>query len=99
MLVRFLGKLLYTFIVVIQFIVSLRFVFTLIGANPESHIVTVVYELSEKVVGPFHGIVHSPVKFLSFTVDLDSLIVIFVCMLAGYVTMEIIKIFSSRKEE
>lgn len=98
MIIGFLGKLLYTVLVFIQFILSLRFIFVLIGANADSAVVSIIYELSEYAVAPFRGIIASPAKVMGFTVDLDALIVIFVCMLAEYVTMEIVKIFSPRKE-
>ncbi len=96
MLIRFLARLLYTLIVIIEFFVSLRFIFKLIGASDSNPIVSFVYQVSGIVVDPFTGIVNSPWKLGSFTIEIDSLVVIAVCMLAGFVTMEIMNVFTPR---
>ena len=96
MLIRFLAKLLYVALVVVEFLVTLRFLFLLIGANERNVIVSTIYDISGIFVDPFHGIVSSPWTVGRFSVDLDALITLAMCMLLGYVTVEIIRIFSPR---
>lgn len=99
MIVRFFAKVFYVFLVAIEFIVSLRFIFVLINANENNFIVSTVYNLSEHIVGVFHGIIESPWKIANLTIDVDALVVLTVCTLAGFVTSKIITIFKPAPAE
>ena len=96
MLIRFLAKLFYVVLICVESMVTLRFLFLLIGANAQNVIVSTIYDISEIFVGPFHGIVSSPWTVGRFSIDIDALITLAMCMLLGYVTFEIIRIFSPR---
>ena len=48
--------LLYMFVGFIEFLVGLRFVFKLLGANPDAAFVSWIYNLSQPLVAPFAGI-------------------------------------------
>ena len=51
----FLG-IMYAFLGVIEAILGLRFIFRLVGANPASQFVELIYNLSTPLVAPFAGI-------------------------------------------
>lgn len=93
MLIRFLGKILLTLLVIAECLVSLRFIFLLISANGKNAIVSFVYDISDFLVKPFHGIIDSPWSVGRFTIDIDSLIAVAILMAAGFVVVEILNIF------
>ncbi|MBL8159537.1 YggT family protein [Candidatus Saccharibacteria bacterium] len=51
-----MGGIVYAIFGVIEAIVALRFVFLLLGANPESAFVNLIYSLSSPLMAPFAGI-------------------------------------------
>jgi len=91
---RFLAKVFYACLVLIETLVAIRFVFKLIGANAQNTIVSRVYELSSVFVAPFQGIVTGDWKFGRYFVDVDALVSLVIYMLIAFVTIEIINIFT-----
>ena len=53
---RILGAIIYLFFGILEFLLGLRFVFELFGANPASTFVAWVYSVTFQFVAPFFGI-------------------------------------------
>jgi hypothetical protein len=51
-----ISRLIYLVLGIIEGIIALRFIFRLLGANPESGFVNLIYNLSTPLVTPFAGI-------------------------------------------
>jgi uncharacterized protein YggT (Ycf19 family) len=99
MLVSFFGKIVYTVLVVVEFVLGLRFIFKLIDAQEGNSVVSFVYKLTDPLVSLFHGIAPSPLKIGIFRIDVDSCLALVVCMLAGFVTVKVVRIFTPRRPE
>jgi len=97
MIFRLLSKILYTILLIIETFVALRFVFKLVGANDSNWIVKFVYELSGIFVRPFVGILNGDWNLGRFYIDVDALIALLVYMIAAFVVVEIMKVFSTRQ--
>lgn len=78
----------------IETIISIRFVFKLIGASDKNQIVRFVYESSDIVIEPFRGVVTGDWEVAGFYIDVDALLALAVYMILAFVTIEIIKVFS-----
>jgi hypothetical protein len=51
-----ISGIIYAVLAVIEGIIALRFIFRLLGANPASQFVDLIYDLSTPLVAPFAGI-------------------------------------------
>jgi uncharacterized protein YggT (Ycf19 family) len=94
MLFRFLAQIGYTFLVIVETLISLRFILKLINVQPVAKIVAWLYSITDKMLSPFTGIVPESVKFLGFTIELTTLLVIALISLCAYALYEIIKAYS-----
>lgn len=91
-----LARILYTCLLIIETVVSIRFVFKLIGASDSNFIVRTVYEISDIFVDPFVGIVTGDWEFGRFFIDVDALITLVLFMIVAFVVIEIIHAFTPR---
>lgn len=72
---------------VILTIVALRFVFRLLGANPDNSIVSWVYSASAPLVSPFFGIFGHDIDIATGRFELDTLIALIVyAIIASLIT-------------
>ncbi|MDD3662042.1 MAG: YggT family protein [Candidatus Dojkabacteria bacterium] len=94
MIFRFWAQVLYTILVLIETIISVRFVFRLIDANADNTIVAWVYQVSDAFVWPFQGIVTADVEIAGFFIDVDAIVALVMYMFIAFVIAEIIKIFA-----
>jgi len=99
MIFRALAKIFYTFLVLIETLVSIRFVFELIGASDHNAIVRAVYEFSGVFVEPFVGIVNGDWHIGAFYVDVNALVSLAVYMMLAFVVLEVIKVFTPRFQD
>lgn len=91
-----LARILYTCLLFIETVVSIRFVFKLIGANESNVIVRTVYEVSNIFVDPFVGIVTGEWEIGRFYIDVDALVSLVLFMIIAFVVIEIIRAFTPR---
>jgi len=84
-----IAGILYAFIGFIEFLVGLRFVFLLLGANPGSAFVNWIYDWSGPFVSPFNGIfgqnltITAPGVAIHSVIDWASLVALLVFGLIG----------------
>lgn len=97
MIFRFLAQIFYTILLIIETIISLRFVFKLVGANSSNWIVKFVYELSNIFVHPFVGVLDGDWNIGRFCIDVDALVALLIYMIVAFVVVEVIKVFSQRQ--
>lgn len=97
MIFRFLAQIFYTILLIIETLISLRFVFKLVGANNSNWMVELVYELSSIFVQPFVGILDGDWKLGRFYIDVDALVALLIYMIIAFVVVEIIKVFSRKQ--
>jgi hypothetical protein len=94
MIFRILAQILYTILLLIETIISFRFIFKLIRANEDNQLVNFIYEVSGIFIAPFQGILQQNVTIGRFVVDVDAVIALIVYMIVAYVVVEIMRIFS-----
>jgi hypothetical protein len=94
MIFRVIAKIFYIVLLAIETIVSIRFVFKLIGASGSNRIVRFVYETSDVFIEPFRGVVSGNWELAGFYIDVDALLALAIYMILAFVTIEIIKVFS-----
>lgn len=91
---RFLAQLGYTLLIITETLLTFRFVLKLINVSEQARIVNWLYTVTGKFLAPFNGITIESVKFLGFTIELTTLLVIFILTLSSYALYEIIKAYS-----
>lgn len=91
---RFLAQLGYTLLIITETLLTFRFVLKLINVSEQARIVNWLYTVTSKFLAPFNGITIESVKFLGFTIELTTLLVIFILTLSSYALYEIIKAYS-----
>lgn len=94
MIFRGIAKIFYMVLLVIETLISIRFVFKLIGARDGNRIVRFVYDSSDIFTEPFKGVVTGDWDIAGFYIDVDALLSLAVYMILAFVTIEIIKVFS-----
>ena len=99
MIFRIIGQIIYTILLVIETLISLRFIFHLFGANAGNAFVSWIYNVTEKLISPFIGIINANWSIGSFVIDVDALVALIIYMIAAFVVVELIKVFSHRISE
>lgn len=94
MLFRFLAQIIYTFLIIIETLLSLRFILKLINVGNQVGIIAWLYNTTDKILSPFIGIVSDSVNFFGFTIELTTLLVLFILSIISYAVYEIIKAYS-----
>lgn len=94
MIFRVVSKILYTILLIIETLISIRFIFKLIGADPNNGVVKGIYEISGIFVDPFKGIVSGNWYIGDFYIDVDAIIALIVYMIMAFIVVELIKVFS-----
>lgn len=94
MLFRFVAQLAYTLIIIMETLLSLRFILKLINVQPVAKIVIWLYSTTDKLLSPFAGLAPETFKIFGFTVELTTLLVIALLTFISYALYEIIKAYS-----
>lgn len=94
MVFRVIAKIFYLFLLAVETIIAVRFVFKLIGAGGGNIIVDTVYSVSDIFIRPFTGIVSGNWEIGSFFIDVDALLALAIYMILAFVAIEVIKVFS-----
>jgi uncharacterized protein YggT (Ycf19 family) len=99
MIFRVIAKILYSVLLIIETIISIRFVFMLVGANENNPFVSLVYDVSSIFVDPFQNIFDVNWSLGRFYIDVDAIVALVIYMLAAFIAIEINKVFSTTKKE
>ena len=94
MIFRLIAKFFYLFLLAVETVIAIRFVFKLIGAAGGNIIVDSIYTVSDIFIRPFTGIVSGNFEIGSFFIDVDALLSLAIYMILAFVTIEVIKVFS-----
>lgn len=94
MLFRILAQIGYTFLIILEALLSIRFVLKLFNIPGTALIVHWLYSFTDKVLAPFVGIIPFSVNVFGFTLELTTLLVLFFISLASYALYEIIKAYT-----
>ncbi len=98
-MVRLIAQILYSLDLLIESLISIRFVFKLFNANPVNSIVHWVYNASDIFIRPFVGIVNADWHIGSFFIDVNALVALVVYMIIAFVLIEVIKAFTPAKTQ
>lgn len=91
MLLKLIAQIGYTVLVILEMLLSLRFVLKFINVPAQAKLVVWLYSITDKILSPFMGIVTESVKLWGFTIDLTTLFAIFILSIFSYGLYEIIK--------
>lgn len=84
---------------VIVAVVAVRFVFILLGANPQNAFANFIYSVSRPFVQPFYGLFNYDPSFTRAHFELASLIAIFVYALLTMLLVRLVTLGSRRPIE
>lgn len=87
-----LDRIIYLLLSILETLISFRFFFKLIGANPSNFLVSWLYKTTGFFVMPFKGILED-FALGRFTVDLTAIIALVVYSFAGFVIIELLRLF------
>lgn len=87
-------KLLWAIIMIITILLSIRFILSLIGANPANDFATLIYNLSYPFVAPFQGLLQvSETQIGVIRIEYETLVAIVVYLLVGAGVTSLINTF------
>ncbi len=86
-----IGGLVSLFFGIILAIVAFRFIFRLLGANPDNGIVSWVYATSQPLVTPFFGIFNHDINLLTGRFEFETLIAL---VIYGVIASLVSRLFS-----
>lgn len=94
-MIKFLARILYTFLSLVQALIIFRIAIIFFNLEKSNEIITWIYSTSNYFVSPFKGILQSEtLNIANFTLELTSVVALFVILILGFVIIEIIKAFS-----
>lgn len=91
---RLIAKIVYTILLIVETIISLRLIFTFVKANQTNEIVALIYRISDIFVSPFTGIIVDSVRVGNFIIDTTALLALIVYMVLAFIMIEIIRAFT-----
>lgn len=91
MFLQIVFQILYVIVIVIESLLSIRFVLKLLGANASVGIISWLYGITEAILSPLRGVIMDQVTLWGITIELTTLLVIFILTLIAYALFEIIK--------
>jgi hypothetical protein len=95
MFIRLIVQIAYTFLVIVDTLLSIRFVLKFINIPAKAPIVVWLYDLTDKILYPFVGILsQNHLNFLGFTIELTTLLVLFLITICSYALYEIIRAYN-----
>lgn len=75
---------------IVEFLIGLRIVLKLLGANPQTPFVEWVYETSAPLLAPFEGMFPSPTLEGGFVLEVSALFALVIYALIGYLISEVL---------
>ncbi|WKZ30003.1 MAG: YggT family protein [Candidatus Dojkabacteria bacterium] len=91
MFLQIVFQILYVIVIILESLLSIRFVLKLLGANANVGIISWLYNLTETILSPLRGVIMDEVTLWGITIELTTLLVIFILTLIAYALFEIIK--------
>ena len=92
--VDFAGRIVYAVIGIIQFMLGLRLVLTLLGANSSSEFVAWVYSLTSRLAAPFLGAFPS-LNLGGFVIEISIIFAMIGYAIIGWLIMQLISLVSA----
>ncbi len=93
-MLKVIAKLAYMVVLLVQLLISLRFVLKFVNANPENTFSKWIFENSNPIIEPFKGLVQESYQVWGFDVEVISLVAVVCLMIVGYVLSQMVKTFS-----
>lgn len=94
MIFRVIVKILYTVLLAVETLISIRFVLIFVRAVQDNSFVSTIMHWSEPLITPFMGIVGQQYwSFGIFTVEIDSVIALVIYMVVAFFLIELLKAF------
>ncbi|MCC7304147.1 YggT family protein [bacterium] len=97
MYIRLFAQLLNTALIILETLLTIRFFLKLFNISNSSGVVNWLYSTTEKVLSPFSGIVGNIISFLGLTIELRTLLALFILSIISYAVTEIIKTYTSHE--
>lgn len=91
--VSFLTDIIFTFI---EFLIGVRLILKLFGANPTAPFVTWIYDTSQALVGPFAGAFPAPRLSGGFVIEFSALFAMLIYAFIAYLISEFVKFIEMR---
>lgn len=85
------AKILYLGAILVQLLLSLRFILKFINANPENIFSKWIFTNTEMIIQPFKGLVQESLQISNFYVELPTLVVIVCLMLITSILSQMVK--------
>lgn len=93
---KLIARLGYTVLVFVEAIIIVRIAVSMFNINTANRIVSWIISTSEIFINPFKGILANEyLRVLGFNLELTSVAALFFYMILAFVTIEIVKAFSS----
>lgn len=84
---------------IVEFLIGLRIILKLFGANPNTPFVEWVYATSDPLLAPFQGIFPSPVLEGQFVLEMSALVALVVYAFIGYIITSTLGYMEALAEE
>lgn len=94
-MLKLIAKIAYTIVILAQLLVSLRLVLIFVDASPDNAFSSWIFENSEPIIRPFHGLVQENYEIGGFNIELTSLVAIICLGLISYILSQMVKTFSN----
>jgi len=91
MFLKVVFQILYTLLIFIESLLSIRFILKLIGASASVPLVNWIYSATNVILSPVRGIVIDSISFWGITIEISTLLMLFFLTLIAYGFYEIIK--------
>lgn len=94
MVLKIIFQVLYVGTIFIEVLLSIRFILKLIGANAAVPLISWIYGVTGVFLSPVRGIILDEFKVFGITIELVTILMIFLLTLVAYALFEIIKALS-----
>ncbi len=92
-MVSLIFRIIYTASAFIQTGILFRVILKIIGAESTNSFVSWIYNITDIIIQPFHGIVAESITIDKFTIELTPLVALLFFAIVGFVSSELAKAF------
>jgi hypothetical protein len=96
--VAFIGSLISLIAGIIGALLALRFIFRLLGANPNNGFVEWVYATSKPLVAPFYGIFNHDINVVTGKFELETLVALIVYGIVAAIVISLVSWPARRRD-
>ncbi len=96
---QLIQNLTYMTIMLVEVLLSLRFITRLFGANPKAPFIAWLYENTAPLLAPFSQVFPAPSVNGKFVLEFTTLFAIFVYSFIAYLALELLSIFNTFGEQ